>query len=381
MFEQFVSFVQQLYAAAPAEFVPLHVPRFRGNEKKYLLDCIDSTFVSSVGEYVNRFEQMMTEITGAKYAIAVVNGTNALHVALRIAGVKQGDLVITQPLSFIATCNAIRYQNAEPLFVDVDKDTLGLSPIKLQEFLEKEAYINENGECIHRDSDSRIAACVPMHTFGHPAQIEEIAAVCQKYHISLVEDAAESLGSYHKGKHTGTFGMAGVMSFNGNKTVTSGGGGVILTNDADFAHRAKHLTTQAKQSHAWEYVHDEVGYNYRMPNLNAALACAQLEQLPVFLQSKRKIAEDYAQFFKDHEQTFVGEPANSVSNFWLNTILLNDLEERDDFLQYTNSHGVMTRPAWKLMHQLPMFVDCIRGDLTVAESLANRLVNIPSSVI
>ncbi|MEK6477785.1 LegC family aminotransferase [Catalinimonas sp. 4WD22] len=381
MFEQFVSFVQQLYAATPGEFVPLHVPRFRGNEKKYLLDCIDSTFVSSVGEYVNRFEQLMAEITGTKYAIAVVNGTNALHVALRIAGVKQNDLVISQPLSFIATCNAIRYQGAEPLFVDVDSETLGLSPVKLQEFLEHEAYVNEKGESIHKTSGQRIAACVPMHTFGHSAKIEEIVTVCQKYHIPVIEDAAESLGSYYKDKHTGTFGRAGVISFNGNKTVTSGGGGAILTNDADFAHKAKHLTTQAKQPHAWEYVHDEIGYNYRMPNLNAALACAQLEQLPVFLQSKRKIAKDYAHFFESYEQTFIAEPVNSESNFWLNTVLMKNLEERDAFLQYTNSHGVMTRPAWKLMHQLPMFLNCIRGDLTIAESLASRLVNIPSSVI
>lgn len=381
MFKQFVSFVQQVYAATPGEFVPLHVPRFRGNEKKYLLDCIDSTFVSSVGEYVNRFEQVMTEITGAKHAIAVVNGTNALHVALRIAGVKQHDLVISQPLSFIATCNAIRYQGADPIFIDVDGDTLGLSPIKLQEFLAKESYVNEKGECIHQASSKRIAACVPMHTFGHPAQIEELAAVCQNYQIPLVEDAAESLGSYYKGRHTGTFGVAGVVSFNGNKTVTSGGGGVILTNDTEFAHKAKHLTTQAKQPHPWEYVHDEIGYNYRMPNLNAALACAQLEQLPLFLQSKRKLAEGYAQFFEKYEQTFIGEPMHSTSNFWLNTVLLKDLEERDAFLKYTNEHSIMTRPAWKLMHQLPMFAHCIKGDLRTAELLVNRLVNIPSSAI
>jgi len=381
MFEQFVSFVRQLYAASPDEFVPLHVPRFRGNEKKYVLDCIDSTFVSSIGAYVNRFEQMMAESTGAKYAIAVVNGTNALHVALRIAGVKQNDLVVTQPLSFIATCNAIRYQGAAPLFIDVDSTTLGLSPSKLEEFLEGESYINDLGDCVHRASDQKIAACVPMHSFGHPTQIEEIATLCQKYHVPLIEDAAESLGSYYQGKHTGTFGMAGVVSFNGNKTVTSGGGGVILTDDADFTHKAKYLTTQAKQPHAWEYVHDEVGYNYRMPNLNAALGCAQLEQLPLLLQSKRKIAEEYAHFFENYEQAFVTEPVNSKSNFWLNTVLMKDLDDREAFLQYTNNKGVMTRPAWKLMHQLPMFLDCVRGDLTIAESLASRIVNIPSSAM
>jgi len=381
MFDQFVTFVRELYQATYPEFIPLHAPNFRGNEKQYLLDCIDSTFVSSVGEYVNRFEQMMTEITGAKYAIATVNGTSGLHVALRIAGVKQQDLVITQPLTFIATCNAIRYQYAEPLFVDVDKRTLGLSAIKLKELLEKETVFNNQGECIHQMSGKKIAACVPMHTFGHPAEIDAIATICQNYQIPLIEDAAESLGSYYRDKHTGTFGLAGVFSFNGNKTVTCGGGGAIVTNDEAFAAKAKYLTTQAKQPHAWEYIHDEVGYNYRMPNLNAALACAQLEQLPLILKSKRDIAASYSSYFDNTDWDFLEEPQYSKSNYWLNAILLKDKEERDSFLKYTNEQGVMTRPVWQLMNRLTMFKNCINGGLREAEMFSERLVNIPSSAV
>ncbi len=379
MFESFVSFVRDLYQT-PDGWVPLHAPRFIGREKEYLLDCIDSTFVSSVGEYVDRFEQQIAEFTGAAHAVAVVNGTNAIHIALRLVGVSAGDWVITQPLTFVATCNAIRYQGAHPLFVDIDAATLGLSASKLASFLAQEAFINDQGECQHRASGRRIAACLPMHTFGLPAQLDEIQAVCQQYHIPLVEDAAESLGSHYRGKHTGTFGVAGALSFNGNKIMTSGGGGVIVTNDADFAQRAKHLTTQAKQPHAWEYVHNEVGYNYRMPNLNAALACAQLEMIPKFLEKKRKVAQAYADFFAPLEATFVTEPSETVANYWLNTILLRDKEERDAFLTYTNDQQVMTRPAWQLMHRLPMFDHTVRGDLSVAEGLMDQLVNIPSSV-
>ena len=381
MFEEFVAFIRELYQAESDEFIPLHAPKFQGNEKKYLLDCIDSTYVSSVGEYVNRFEQMMTEVTGAKFAIATVNGTNALHVALRVARVSSGDLVITQSLTFIATCNAIRYQGADPFFVDVERDTLGLSAERLQEFLETQTVINDQGECIHRSTDKKIAACVPMHTFGHPVEINAIAKVCGKYSIPLIEDAAESLGSYFEGKHTGTFGLAGVFSFNGNKTVTCGGGGAIVTDDETFAAQAKHLTTQAKVPHAWEYIHDEIGYNYRMPNLNAALACAQLEQLPSFLQKKRQTAEAYGRYIERTDWEFFQEPRSASSNYWLNAILLKDRNERDAFLEYTSKHQVMTRPVWQPMHQLPMFEGCISGDLSNTEELANRLVNIPSSVL
>lgn len=379
MFKPFVSFVRNLYQT-PTDWVPLHVPRFAGQEKEYLLDCIDSTFVSSVGEYVDRFEQRIAEFTGASHAVAVVNGTSAIHVALRLAGVTTNDWVITQPLTFIATCNAIRYQGANPLFVDIDAATLSLSATKLAEFLAREAFVDDGGECRHRTSGSKIAACLPMHTFGHPAQIDKIRSVCSQYRIPLIEDAAESLGSYYRGKHTGTFGAAGTLSFNGNKIATSGGGGVIVTNEAKLAQRAKHLTTQAKQPHAWEYIHDEIGYNYRMPNLNAALACAQLEMVPEFLEKKRRVAEAYVDFFAPFEATFVTEPSEAISNYWLNTILLKDRAERDAFLTYTNNEQIMTRPAWQLMHRLPMFASAMRSDLLVAEELADRLVNIPSSV-
>ena len=381
MFESFVAFVRELYQTDSEAFVPLHAPQFPGNEKRYLLDCIDSTFVSSVGEYVVRFERMMSEITGAAHAVATVNGTNGLHLALKVVGVQADELVITQPLTFIATCNAIRYQGAHPLFLDVDSRTLGLSAARLAEFFERATNHNEAGQCIHRSSGKRIAACLPMHTFGHPAEIATIAALCQQYRVPLVEDAAESLGSYYHGQHTGTFGAAGVFSFNGNKTITCGGGGAIVTNDEALAARAKHLTTQAKQPHAWEYIHDEVGYNYRMPNLNAALACAQLEQLDTFLLKKRVIAKAYQEHLTQYPSwTFVEEAEGTRANYWLNTILLASKEERDEFLQYTNERGVMTRPAWRLMHHLPMFAHCEREPLPEAESLVDRLVNVPSSV-
>ena len=379
MFESIVAFVRELYGT-PSGFIPLHVPQFRGNEKRYLLDTIDSTFVSSVGEYVDLFEKQIAEFTGAGYAVAVVNGTNALQVALHLAGVTAGDYVITQPLTFIATCNAISYQGASPLFVDIDATTLGLSPHKLEEFLAHETTIDSRGYCVHTASRRKIAACLPMHTFGHPTQIDDIRAVCARYRIPLVEDAAESLGSRYRGKHTGTFGMAGALSFNGNKIITCGGGGAIITDDETVARQAKHLTTQAKVPHAWEYVHDEIGYNYRMPNLNAALACAQLEMLPQFLEEKRIIAQAYADFFASYEVVFVEEPEYATSNYWLNTLLLKNRSERDAFLEYTNKHQVMTRPAWQLMHRLPMFENTLRNDLSMAESLADRLVNIPSSV-
>ena len=377
MFESFVSFVRELYNA-PTDFIPLHAPRFRGNEKRYVTDSIDSTFVSSVGAYVDLFEQRIAEYTGATHAVAVVNGTNALQVALRLVGVGIGDYVITQPLTFIATCNAIRYQGADPLFVDVDAATLGLSPERLEEFLSQEATVEKQG-CWHRASGRRLAACLPMHTFGHPSRVADLQSVCSHYGIPLVEDAAESLGSRYRGQHTGTFGAVGTLSFNGNKIITAGGGGAIITHDEALAKRAKHLTTQAKVAHAWEYVHDEIGYNYRMPNLNAALLCAQLEMLPQFLEEKRAIAQAYSDFFASQKATFIEEPEQALSNYWLNTVLLEDRTERNAFLQYTNDRQVMTRPAWQLMPRLQMFADAPRGTLSVAEDLVDRLVNIPSS--
>lgn len=377
MYNDIVEHIKSVYPNQ--DFIPLHEPRFIGNDRKYVLDAIDSTYVSSVGKYVDRFEEMMRDYTGAKYAIAIVNGTAALHMALILADVKRGDLVITQPLSFIATCNAISYLGAEPLFVDVDRKTLGMSAEKLKLFFEKETEI-KNNECFHKKSGKRIRACVPMHTFGHPVEIEKIVELCKKFNVALVEDAAESLGSTYKNKQSGTFGLMGTYSFNGNKTVTCGGGGAIVTNDERIAKMAKHLTTQAKVPHKWEFNHDHIGYNYRMPNLNAALACAQMEKLNEFIADKRKLADSYKTFFQGIKNCdFVIEPENAKSNYWLNAVMLPGLKERNEFLQYTNDNGVMTRPVWNLMTELPMFKNCISEDISEAKFIADRLVNIPSS--
>lgn len=374
-FQKVVDFVKNQYP--DKEFVSLHEPVFLGNERKYVLDAIDSTFVSSVGAYVNRFEEMMVEITGAKYAIAIVNGTNALHLGLLLADVERDDEVLSQALTFIATANAISYIGATPVFIDVDKETLGMSPTALSNFLAANAELRTDGS-YNKLTGKRIAACVPMHTFGLPCKIDEIAAICEQWKINLVEDAAESLGSYYKGRHTGVFGKVGIFSFNGNKTVTCGGGGALITDDETIAKRAKHLTTQAKVPHKWEFVHDHIGYNYRMPNLNAALACAQLEQLAMFVENKRELAAQYNEFFDNLSLTFVKEPIDSKANYWLNAILLDDVKQRDEFLQYTNDRGIMTRPVWELMNRLPMFINCQTDDLKNSIWIADRLVNIPS---
>jgi aminotransferase in exopolysaccharide biosynthesis len=377
--QKLVEFIQDIYKTK--EFIPLHEPRFIGNEKKYLNDCIDSTFVSSVGKYVDRFEKEFASYVGSKYAIATVNGTSALHISLLLSDVKAEDEVITQPLTFIATCNAISYIGAKPVFVDVDLDTMGLSPKFLQEFLEKNCELIDN-TCINKTTKKVIKACIPMHTFGHPCRIDEIKDICDKWHIFLVEDAAESLGSYYKDKHTGTFGKLGAFSFNGNKIITSGGGGVIVTDDEKLAKRAKHLTTTAKVPHPYEYTHDEIGYNYRMPNINAALLVAQLEQLEKFLENKRDLASKYEEFFNAiGEIKFVKEPQNSKSNYWLQAVILKDIDSRDTFLDYTNKNGVMTRPIWKLMNELEMFKDCQCGSLEYSKYLEQRVVNISSSVV
>lgn len=379
MYKNIVSFIRQTFKS-PVAFLPLHEPKFIGNEREYVIDAIDSTFVSATGKYVNLFEKKMCEITGAKYAIATVNGTNALHLALILAGVKNGDEVLTQPLTFIATANAIKYANATPHFVDVDKDTMGLSPAKLDNYLSEIIEI-KNNQAYNKKTGKRISACLPMHTFGLPLRIDELIKVCEKHHIAVVEDAAESLGSYYKNKHTGTFGLLGTFSFNGNKTVTAGGGGCIVTNDEQLAHKAKHLSTQAKIPHQWEYAHDAVGYNYRMPNLNAALACAQLEQLEFYVENKRELSDLYFDFFKDTEDiTLAREIKGAKANYWLNAIILKDREARDKFLEYTNSAHVMTRPIWKLMTKLDMFEHCPKSNLSNAEWLENRVVNITSSV-
>ena len=375
-FSEIIHFIKGLY---PSENpVPLHVPRFTGNEKKYVVDAIDSTFVSSVGKYVDRFEEMICGITGARYAIATVNGTCALHIALKLAGVQPGDEVITQPLSFVATANAISYCGAKPLFFDVSKETLGLSPVALENFL-KFSSTKQNGQCYNSATRKRITACVPMHTFGHPCRIDEIAEICNHYHIALVEDSAESLGSLYKDKHTGTFGQLGVYSFNGNKTVTCGGGGVIVTNDEALGKKAKHVTTTAKLPHPYEYIHDMTGYNYRLPNLNAALACAQLEQLDSFLKNKRELARRYQEFFEFLDIPFIKGPDHAMSNYWLNGIILPDKKSRDEFLKATNEAGVMTRPVWRLLNKLDMYKECQTDALENANWLEERVVNIPSS--
>jgi len=373
-----VRFIRSLYGTDGT--IPLHEPRFSGNEKKYILDAIDSTFVSSVGEYVNRFEDMICKITGAGFAVAAVNGTSGLHVALKLAGVGPDDEVIVPPLTFIATANAICYCGAWPLFLDVETRSLGLDPQALSGYLERHTGMREDGFCYSLSTGRRIACCVPVHIFGHPCRIDEIGMICAKYHIPVVEDAAESLGSLYKERHTGTFGLMGVYSFNGNKTVTCGGGGVIVTDDASLAKRAKHLTTTAKIQHPYEYVHDEIGYNYRMPNINAALACAQLEQLDRFIEKKREIAHEYSDFFRKIGIDFVREPELSRSNYWLNAIVLDSRESRDLFLEATNACGVMTRPIWRLLNKLPMFQGCQADGLGNAEWLEARVVNIPSSV-
>lgn len=374
--QNIIDFIRGLYQTA--EFIPLHEPKFIGNEMAYVIDCIDSTFVSSVGKYVDRFEQMMAEYTGAKYAIATVNGTAALHVALKLVGVNQGDEVITQPLSFVATCNAISYCGAKPVFVDVDLDTMGMSPDSLSSFLSINTTQTSDG-CINKTTGRKISAVVPMHTFGHPCRIDEIASICEEYSIPLIEDTAESLGSYYQGKHTGTFGKLAAFSFNGNKTITTGGGGMIITDDEALAKRAKHITTTAKQPHPYEFIHDEIGYNYRLPNINAALGCAQMEILQRLLDSKRLIASAYAEFFLASNFTFVEERAQATSNYWLNALILKDKQARDVFLKVLNEAGVMSRPVWRLMNELTMFHDCQSSELPNAKWLEERIVNIPSS--
>ncbi len=377
-FEEIVSFIRTTYNK-PEGIIPLYEPTFIGNEKKYINECIDTTFVSSVGKFVDRFERMIEEFTGARKAVVCVNGTNALHLALKLVGVEAEDEVLMQPLTFIATTNAVSYINARPVFIDVDLDTIGLSPIKLENWLIENAEVKKDG-CFNKVSKRRIKACVPMHTFGHPVKIDKIVEICNNYKIELVEDAAESIGSYYKGKHTGIFGKIGVLSFNGNKTITTGGGGMLLFNDLELGNFAKHLTTQAKVAHPWEFVHDQIGYNYRMPNINAALGCAQMEMLPLFIERKRELAIQYQSFFENLGIQFVKEPEDCKSNYWLYAIVLKNREERDAFLTYSNENGIMTRPIWRLMNKLPMFENFQCGDLTNSEWLEDRVVNITSTV-
>ena len=397
MYKDIIVFIKELYGNQ--EFTPLAVPVFVGNEKKYLNECIDTTFVSSVGKFVDRFENDMAIYTGAKRAVVCVSGTNALHMAMLLAGVKQDDEVLTQALTFIATCNALSYIGAHPVFLDVDRSTMGLSPNAIREWLQKNAEVRKNTRikecdksqdfafkedelaCYNKNTGRRVKACVPMHTFGHPVRIDEIADICKEWHIELVEDAAESIGSKYKGIHTGLFGKVGALSFNGNKTITTGGGGMLLFNDEEMGNYAKHITTQAKIPHRWEFRHDHIGYNYRMPNINAALGCAQLENLDTFIADKRATAAAYAEFFKNVDEVdFFTEPENAFSNYWLNVVILPDHHKQMEFLQETNDNGVMTRPIWELMNRLPMFENCIHDSLKNTIWFADRVVNIPSSV-
>jgi aminotransferase in exopolysaccharide biosynthesis len=378
MFDRLVSFVRDQYATT--EFIPLHAPVFRGRERELVLDTVDSTFVSSVGAYVDRFERDTAAFCGSKRAVAVMNGTAGLHISLVLAGVERDDLVVTQSLTFVATCNAIAYCGAKPWFIDVDRHTLGLSPKALDACLEEHALIDDAGDCRTRDGHHRIRACVPMHTFGHPVDLDALVEVCARWHLVLIEDAAESMGSYYKGRHTGNFGRIGVLSFNGNKIMTTGGGGMLLV-DEELGERAKHLTTTAKIPHPYEFFHDEVGYNYRMPNLNAALGCAQLEQLPAFLKSKRALAQRYFQFFKGTDLQPIVEPEHCHSNYWLNGVICESPEQRDALLKATNDAGVMTRPIWALMTRLPAHANALCGPLDNAQWLEARVVNLPSSVL
>lgn len=378
MFKALIDFVREQYQNCGS--IPLHAPVFWGREREYVGDTLDSTFVSSVGAYVDRFEHEMTTYTGSPSAVATMNGSSALHVALKLAGVEQGDLVITQPLTFVATCNAIAYCGAEPLFIDVDLRTLSLSPLALDDWLHSNAVLDSQGICRTRTHKRVIRACLPMHTFGHPADLDGLIDVCARWKLALVEDAAESLGSLYKGRHTGTFGRLGALSFNGNKIITTGGGGMILT-DLTLGLRAKHLTTTAKQPHPYNFVHDELGFNYRLPNINAALGCAQLEQLESFVANKRLLASRYATHFRGSSMQFVSEPEGCRSNYWLNAVVCEDLKQRNALLKATNDAGVMTRSVWTLMPHLPMFAHCPRGDLRNAEWLEARLVNLPSSVL
>ena len=374
--KEIIDFVKLQYPKQ--DFVPLHAPVFNGNEKTYILDTIDSTFVSSVGTYVDKFEIMMSDLSKTKKAVATVNGTSALQVALRLSGVHNGDEVLTQALTFIATINAIIYNGASPVFLDVDLDTMGLSPNAVQAFLEEYGEIRDGG-CYNKKTNKKIAACMPMHTFGFPVHLEELIIICKKWNIPIVEDAAESIGSEYKGMPTGSFGRLGVFSFNGNKIITSGGGGVIVTNDLDLGIKAKHLTTTAKIPHPYEYVHDEIGYNFRMPNLNAALGCAQLEQLETFIQNKRKLAQDYNTYFESKGINFRNESPNTKANYWLMCLELENKKDRDDFLIKSNENKVMTRPIWQLIFKSPIYSFFQRDSQQNAIYLEERIVNIPSS--
>ncbi len=378
MLDQVVSFIKELYKQDGV--IQLHEPMFTGNEKKYLTQCIDSTFVSSIGPFVEKFENGISRYASVKHAIATVNGTSALHIALLLAGVRPGDEAITQPLSFVATANAIRYAGANPIFVDVDRETLSMSPARLEDFLDKETIIEDDGLCYNKKTRAKIKACIPVHVLGHPLKINKIVRLCNRYHIPVIEDAAAALGSKHQGNQVGSFGDMGIFSFNGNKIITCGGGGIIVTNNDELAEKAKHITTTAKIPHKWEISHNMIGYNYRLPNLNAALGYAQLEKIDVFLENKRQTAAEYLQFFSELGIKTVTEPKDSYSNYWLNAVIMKDKKERELFIGHMYNNKIMTRPIWKPLNRLPMYELCQASNLENSEWLAERIVCLPSSV-
>jgi aminotransferase in exopolysaccharide biosynthesis len=372
-----VTYIKTLYPKQNP--VLLHCPEFLGNEKKYLAECIDTKYVSYVGHFVADMENKIKEITGAQYAVAMVNGTAALHILLLAVGIQPGDEIITQSLSFAATAAAIVHANGTPVFVDVERDTLGISPESLKNFLLKNTEI-KNGICINRKTGKHIKAVIPMHTFGHPVKVDAIQKICEEYSLMMIEDAAESLGSFYQGKHTGTFGKAAILSFNGNKLVTTGGGGMVITDDEAIANRVRYISTTAKRPHRWEFYHDEVGYNLRMPSVNAAIGLAQLEYFGMILANKRETARLYQQFFDSINIKYIKEPEYARSNYWLNAIVFDNKKQRGEFLEYSNDNGVQTRPAWTLLHTLPPYQHCQHTDTPNAEYFADCLVNIPSSV-
>lgn len=378
MIKELIKFIKNKHNSD--NYICLHEPVFRGNEKKYLEECIDSTYVSSVGPFVDKFEELISKITQTNKTTAVVNGTAAIQVGLRLVGVRPNDEVITQALTFVATANSISYNNAHPIFLDVDIDTMGLSPTAVSNFLDEFGELREGG-CYNKSTGRRISACLPMHTFGFPVHLDELLRVCNLWKIPIVEDAAESLGSQYKGRPTGSFGEVGAFSFNGNKIVTAGAGGAITTKNIALGERAKFLTTTAKEPHTFEFIHNELGYNFRMPNINAALACAQLEQLPLFLENKRNLAKNYEMFFKEKGIKFRTELKDTTANYWLMCIEIEKKADYDKFLKETNRENIMTRPVWELMTKLPMYLHCQRDSQKNAKTLKNRIINIPSGVI
>lgn len=376
--KKLINFIKDYYQSSEKIF--LHEPIFKGNEKKYLMDTIDSTFVSSVGQFVNEFEDKITKYTKASASVAVVNGTSAIHLALYLCKIKKNDLVITPSFTFIAICNVLSHLGAEPIFIDIERKNLGICPEALNNFLEEFAFINDEGVCVHKKTNKKIKAIVPMNAFGHPVKFDEIQRISKKWKLKIIEDGAESLGSQYKGKKCGALSDIGILSFNGNKIITTGGGGMLLFKDKKQANFAKHLSSTARIPNTEKFVHDEVAFNFRMPNLNAALGLAQFENIENYLSKKRNLASEYRNLFKGSDYLFVDEVESNKSNFWLNTIICENKKERDKLIKFSNDYDIATRPGWELMSDLPMFSDSIQDNLVNSRWIQDRLVNLPSSV-